>query len=269
MNELDFEQLLEYARLGIRRASVFMGLGVCAADNHSVRNYDLSKQTKLKITPNTQDESLLQHYKDEFQEWVIANGLRELHEAFVEYLEKLNQACLTIGWIAKSHSSEDCDRLHEKFPKAGFPEKIAVLRKSFAVQTAHEEGLLSLNTARNCLTHRRGIVGSADVGDREDLCMRWRALEIYVIPVGGEPILNFDIPPGGLDVSGGVIESKYVERNFNVGVGQMLKLTPLQLAEICFFVDEAAVELANSAVEYARSVGIQIRNRPDMATKDL
>lgn len=133
MNGIDFEELLEYVRFGMRRTSIFMGLGVHAASNPAIRTYDLSSQTKLKITPNTEDESLLQEYKDEFQRWVITNGLRELHEAFVEYLEKLNQACLTIGWVAGKFTSEECDHRHAKFHQAGFPEKLAGLRKNLGV----------------------------------------------------------------------------------------------------------------------------------------
>lgn len=269
MNSIDFEDLLECVRLGIQRTSIFMGLGVHAASDPSIRSYDLSSQTKLKIAPDTEDASLLQEYKDEFQRWVIANGLRELHEAFVEYLEKLNQACLTIDWVAGRLTSHECDLRHKKFHKTGFPEKLKRLREDFDVQTLHEEGLLSLNSARNCLTHRRGVIGSLDVGNASGLCLRWRTLEIYFVPADGEPILNRNIPSGGLDACGGAIESKYVERNFSIGIGQILALEPLQLAEICFFADEAAVELANSAVAFASSQGIEVRNRPDTITADL
>ncbi|MCX5920315.1 MAG: hypothetical protein NTW61_03170, partial [Candidatus Melainabacteria bacterium] len=100
MSGIDFETLLEYARIGIRRASIFMGFGVHAAASSAIRNFDLSKETKLRIVPDTNDETLLGEYKHEFRSWVIVNGLREIHESFTEYLEKLNQACLTIGWVA-------------------------------------------------------------------------------------------------------------------------------------------------------------------------
>ena len=123
MNGIDFENLLEFARLGIRRGSIFMGFGVEAAKNPLIRKFDLSEHTKLKYVESTNDDILLNEYKDEFKCWVISNALRELHEGFAEYLEKLNQACLTLGWVAGDFSPEVCDRHQKKFMRDGFPEK--------------------------------------------------------------------------------------------------------------------------------------------------
>lgn len=262
MKSIDLEELLECARIGIHRASIFMSLAIETAENPLIRKFDFSKQTKLKIVENTDDDEVLKDYKDEFKNWVIGNSLRELHEGFTEYLEQLNQACLTFGWVAGGFSNKDCDRFHKKFFRDGFPDKLETLRNRFSVSTMHERGLVSLNAARNCLTHRRGIVSLEDANHGAELRLSWRALEIYFIPAQGEPILNCDFPKSGVDADGGAIESKYVERNCSFSYGQALTLSHLQLAEICFFVDEAVVELANSAVEYARSKGIKIRDRP-------
>lgn len=113
MNGVDFEKLLETARLGIRRASIFMGFGVEVAQNSLIRKFDLAEHTKLKFVENTNDDILLNEYKDEFKRWVISSALREIHEGFIEYLEKLNQACLTFGWVAGDFNSEMCDRLQK------------------------------------------------------------------------------------------------------------------------------------------------------------
>lgn len=266
MSGIDFETLLEYARIGIRRASIFMGFGVHAAASPAIRNFDLSKETKLRVVADTNDDKLLGEYKSEFRSWVIVNGLREIHEAFTEYLEKLNQACLTIGWVAGEFTPEACDGQHKKFHRGGLPDKFEILRKRFGVITQHEDGLNSLNDARNCFTHRRGIVGPDDFNHEDQLRLRWRTLDIYFIPAGGRPVLTRDIPEGGLPMPGGFIESKYVERICSFSKGEILELSPLQLAEICYFADEAAVELANSAVEYARRKGIPINERPSGAT---
>lgn len=130
--------------------------------------------------------------------------------------------------------------------------------------TEHEEGLVSLNAVRNCLTHRRGIVSVEDLNQGNQLRLSWRALEVYFVPKQGAPILNRDIPKDGLSPDGGFIESKYVERCCSFKFGEPVSLSQLQLAEICFFADEAAVDLANSAVEYARRRGIEIRGRPEV-----
>lgn len=266
MQSIDFEKVLEFARLGIRRASLFMGFAVNMANNPNVRDYDLSHQTKHRVISETKDENVLAEYKHEFRTWVIVNALRELHESFVEYLEKVNQACLTFEWISREKTSEECDRLQKKFHAAGFPNKFDILRRWFTVTTQHEAGWLSVNAARNCLTHRRGVVGPEDLNEGDHLQLRWRALEIYFIPAGGAPVLNHNIPPGGLPMQGGALESKYVDRSCSFEKGQLVELSPLQLAEICAFADEAAVDLANSAVEFARRKGIPVGERPSGAS---
>ena len=262
MQDVDFEEVLEFARLGIRRASLFMGFAVNMANNPDVRDYDLSHQTKYRVLPETDDENVLAEYKHEFRTWVIANALREIHESLIEYLEKVNQACLTFEWVVREKTSEDCDRFQKKFHNAGFQDKFHILRRQFNVTTQHENGWLSVNAARNCLTHRRGVVGCDDVNEGGHLRLRWRALEIYFIPAGGAPVFNRDIPPSGLQMQGGALDSKYVDRSCSFEKGQLVELSPLQLAEICAFADEAAVELANSAVEFARNKGISISERP-------
>lgn len=258
----DFENLLEYARIGIRRSSLFMGLAVRTAACEAIKTYDLSVDTSLRIFPDTDDASLLAEYKEEFRDWVVANALRELHEGFTEYLEKLNQACLTLGCSLGAYTPEECDRYHKRFHKDGLPDKFKSLRQRFSVSTKQEQGLLSLNDARNCLTHRRGIVGPEDFNDGDALHLRWRALEIYFVPKDGEPVLNRDIPAGGLSMPGGAIESSYVEQSCRFRKGDVLVFSPLQLSEICFFADEAATELAHSAVEFAQSKGVEVRERP-------
>lgn len=262
MHGVDFENLLEFARLGVRRASLFMGFAVNIESNPNVRDYGLSRQTNYRFLPETDDEKVLADYKHEFRNWVAANALRELHESFVEYLEKINQACLTFEWVSREKTAEECDSCRKKFHKAGFPDKFEILRLQFEVTTQHKDGWLSLNAARNCFTHRRGFVGSEDVNNGDCLQLQWRALEIYFTPAGCEPILNRNIPSTGLPMQGGAIESKYVERSCVFELGQTVELSPLQLAEICVFADEAAVELANSAVEFGRKKGMAISNRP-------
>ena len=194
MQDIDFEKILEFARLGIRRASLFMGLAINMANNPNVRDYDLSHQTKYRVLPKTNDEKVIEEYKHEFRTWVIANALRELHESFVEYLENVHQACLTFERAVGEKTPEDCDRLQKKFHNAGFPDKFDILRHQFTVTTQHVDGWLSVNAVRNCLTHRRSIVRREDFNEGDRLQLQWRALEIYFIPAEGVPVLNHDIP---------------------------------------------------------------------------
>lgn len=260
-DHINFEALVEVARLGIRRASVFMGLGVNAEASADVRRVDLSGETKLRIVADP-DAALLVEYKREFKNWVIANALREVHEGFTEYLEQLHQACLTIGFRANPFTPDQCDGFHKKFHRAGFPDKFKTLTERFDVSTVHETSLRSINDVRNCWTHRRGVVSQADLNDGSQLTLTWRALDIYIGSKDRLPLHTRDIPPGGVIVENAWVEAKLSDRKRSFKVGQTVELSPLELAEICFSANEAATELATGAVNYARRIGIQGHARP-------
>lgn len=93
--EINLDNILDVAIRGVRRAAVFMGLGVNAAMDTKFTNYQLTHLTKLQLVPTVGPE-VISHFKDEFKIWIEANGFRELVETFSNYMDALHQVCLVI-----------------------------------------------------------------------------------------------------------------------------------------------------------------------------
>ena len=248
--EINFDHILDIAVRGMRRASVFMGLGVNAAMDNDFTNYQLTHLTKIQLVPNVEPEAI-SHFKDEFKIWIEANGFRELVEAFSKYLDELHKACLL---IAKGKWEQQ-----RNFELQGFPNKLNLLQAGFSVGPKHAEYLKSLNRARNCLTHRRGLVGQEDLTDGGPLSVLWLGMDIFVETPNGEKHMLNTIPEGGVFLpDGGSVKVQMVERERTFAFGTQVKFSTLDLAEICLFFDRESRLSLTSAIEFAKNSGVSV-----------
>lgn len=244
--------------LGTRRASAFMGLGVNAALDSEFKKYQLTEITKIQLLPDNLSEEVLNHVKDEFKIWIEGNGFRELVETFSVFLDKIYRACAVAEVSGRRIESVEFQRKIKTFEKEGFPNKLNILSNNFAVRPQHVDYIKSLNKARNCLTHRRGIVGTEDI-DGQHLRVRWLGMDIFIQTPAGDRHQFDDFPEEGLYLpDGGSVMLQFVERERLFDVGDLLKLSTKDLAEICWFFQDQARSAVNSATEYLKSVGIVI-----------
>ncbi len=244
-----------------------MGFGVNSARDPNFKKYDLADETHIRIIPLTEDESIISKYKSEYERWIIANGFRELIETFSIFLEQVHTACLTLAWSIGKYSSVECDTMREKFHDAGLPNKFNTLEQRFGIIYDDKQHILSVNKARNCLTHRNGKVGDhdVDVDDSGELKLTWIDTEILIVPKGKPAIPSTSIPKGGIPTpEGGHIESHNVIRELIFKKGDFLQFTPRQISEICWFVNNTAIQICNSSVEYAKRIGIEVRDRSEL-----
>lgn len=74
------------------------------------------------------------------------------------------------------------------FHRLGLPDKLPLLTKQYGVviDSTLSGHLLSINAARNCLVHRRGVVGDRDVNDSSRLTVGWRKLSLVLKDEDGE-----------------------------------------------------------------------------------
>jgi hypothetical protein len=86
--KIDLRHLGRLAQTGVRRAELFMGLGLNAANRPDFRDYELNKlpvavdQASIPVrslAPNANNETI-ERYKEQFKTWVVSCGLRELLE---------------------------------------------------------------------------------------------------------------------------------------------------------------------------------------------
>jgi len=256
---VDLDKIRDVGYLGVRRASVFMGLGVNAALDAEFKDYQLTHITKLQLVPGTVDSEAIGRFKEDFKTWVEGNGLRELIETFSVFLDRIYEAALLIH---VSKDKVDMAALGAKrhwFNWKGFPNKLDILRSKFSVGPKHADDIVSINKARNCLTHRRGIVRQEDVDTSGRLRVAWLGLDVSAkTPSGGHHSV-MELPAEGLFLpEGATICVQFVKREKLFEQGTPLRLSTRDLAEICWFFQRETDTTIQSVVKHAKANGVPL-----------
>lgn len=254
------DQILDVAIRGVRRASMFMGLGVNAALNDACNDYQLTRITQIQLLPDSISTEALRDVKNEFRLWIEANGFRELIETFHIFLDAIHLACLKFRYGKRETTLEQLKQEHERFSKQGFPNKLDILNNKYSITTNNRDHLVSLNGARNVFTHRLGVVQKKDINSGEHMCVSWLGWDIYIEESNGikhpiEEIIAHQISfPEETSL---MMQVNIHTKNFKTK--QRLTLSSRDLAEICWFMSQEARALTNSLVDHAKQIGIEVR----------
>lgn len=91
MIRFNLDHVLEILRKGIRRADVFMGIGLNAAANDPPISHLLAPEGlhNIRLVKEELTDEEKAHVAAEFGKWVCTNGLRELIETFSIFLHRL------------------------------------------------------------------------------------------------------------------------------------------------------------------------------------
>jgi hypothetical protein len=255
--QIDFSKTKDIADRGVRRAAVFMGIGINAVLGKERLNYDLTNITQIQLMPSNVSDETHAHFKDEFSIWITGNGFRELIETFKVFLDELHHICLILASSKGILSIEKVKSFDKNFPREGLPQKLSLLNDHFNVSPKYPKYLKTLNKARNCLTHRRGIVGFEDCNDIDVLKINWLGIDIFVEEPNGNKTLMTEIPEGGLFLpEGGSVNLQVVQREKKVNRGDIIKFTPRELAEICHYFLIESSNTCGTAINFAKSIEI-------------
>lgn len=259
---IDFDKIIDTARKGVKRATAFLGLGVNAAQDPNFNEYELTRITKLQLLPAELPQDTVNHLKEEFGIWIVGNGFRELVETFSVFLDQVHHACAVIGPSKGKLTVAELAEKQSNFATQGFPNKLNMLQAGYSVAPKHPEYLKTLNKARNCLTHRRGIVGQLDCNEDQRLRVLWLGADIYIEEPSGTKHMIEDLPNGGLYLpEGGDVNMRMVERERQFEIGQLVKLSARDLAEVCWFILREAQATISSAVEFAKAAGVAVKEK--------
>lgn len=236
-----------------------MGLGVNAALDAEFKQYQLTHITKLQLTSDAIDEKTIDHFKQEFKTWIEGNGLRELIETYSVFLDRIHYAALLIDAKANDDTAALITK-GDSFNREGLSKKLSILRSKFSIGPMHADYIVSINRARNCLTHRRGILGKEDVDESGKLRVAWLGMDVFAETPTGERHSLMEIPPSGLHLSeGGTVCFQFIEREKLFYPGTPLRLSTRDLAEICWFFQREANTTIQSLVEYAKTNGVAVK----------
>lgn len=259
MPTIDLDKVLETARLGVRRAMVFMGLGVNTANDPNFSNYKLSKdQVYLDFVPDNLPPENIEEFKAEFKRWVIGNGLRELIEVFHIFLDHVFEVCL-FAFIKKGKANgEDFDEKVKEFTRHDLRDKLKTLKKDFSVEPNFPDQLKTINKARTCLTHRRGIVGKKDITMGDQLVLRWRALNFYFEKDSGEKqAVDLPLDEPQLFEGPGDLKVGFTEKQLGFKMGTQVEIQPNILAELCLAVLNSSKEIIQTTQKALQQLGIK------------
>jgi hypothetical protein len=105
---IDLRKVLEVALLGVRRAGMFIGLGVNAAENPAIIDYQIHGFKEIHLLPVDLPLPAIEASKSDFRQWVIGNGLTELLHHYSLFLDE----SYAVGLVAKSvRKSNDIDAM--------------------------------------------------------------------------------------------------------------------------------------------------------------
>jgi len=256
---INLDQIREIALKGIRRATVFLGLGVNAARDNTFTLYELP-ENHIKFIPEKVSSEEVLSFKKHFEKWIIWNSLRELIESFGIFLDAIHQSCLLFATNKRRVTSKDAITWGPAFEHKGVEEKLKTLRTRFNIVTKNEKYFATINQARNCITHRKGRIGTEDLKGSDSFRPTWRAFEVIAqTPDGKEISLRPPIPETGIYFkNGAMISLKVLERLKDYKLGEVIEFTPVDINEICFLINEAANEIVALTVTYAKDLGIKV-----------
>lgn len=140
------------------------------------------------------------------ERWILANAFRDLIEEVSAFFEGLRSTDATLDLVGRTFTIEEFRATVEApagpFDRLTFPDKLDRLSARKVIPADVDLCLLGINRARNCLVHRRGIVGERDVDESGTLRMAWmRPLLVARMPDGREiPLRPGAILEGGAEV---------------------------------------------------------------------
>lgn len=257
--EIGIDRIVEILKAGVRRTAAFMGLGVNAAIDPEFNKVALPGSiTNMHLLPEISEE-MFPEIKREFAIWVQAGGFRELCESLEQYLTAIYRA----GLYMRASQNGKIPRgtmihIPKTFLHRGIRVKLDMLLADFGVGPQYPDHLSSFWDARNCLTHRRGIVGEEDVCADGVLRLKWLGLDmLFVSHDGTERLLGLGFEPFETG-EGGSLAVRLAERVKEYRVGEQLALSPHDLHEICWSCLRASDQVVASLLQYAEARGVTI-----------
>lgn len=240
---VNIDNIAELAHAGVRRAAVFMGLGLNAAKRGDFNDYELHKlpimpgQTGMPIDflPSNLPEGAVRDFKEHFATWIIGCGLRELLEHYALFLDRIHESCLIIACKNKSLELNNPQKAQKEFENLGIPGKLDKLLKRFRIAPNEADSIKSLYSARNALTHDLGRIKYERCSPGDSFQITWKTFDIFA--QGEETGTIHTIPKliGQITLEPMAICGKAMMRERVFSVGSNIVLSQQDLWEICLF----------------------------------
>lgn len=210
-----------------------------------------------KMSPLNRDSAL---------RWICLSALEDAFEILMEACDECHRLCYLAqrggGPVAISRpldlekglkglieaTTDDKDIL--KIDRGKIEDRLAALKHKYDVSFPWEQEIDSLHRARNCLTHRFGVVEAKDCQDGQQLIVHLRKLELFVTDCGGN---EFPLAPGTIVKSPGSISMRVVPVSYAFDRGQRISVSASTLSELLTTILWAIAELTGSVAKFVSS----------------
>lgn len=261
---IDLDDIARIAQVGINRAYTFMSIAVSYANSSGFSEFEWQGNLYIIVMPQEVTSERLEEYRYNFPNWAVLSALREANEYFDAFLDEIFLAALMIEQGSEQRFRNDLNvKLAEKdkrFEYNGTEGKLRDLQSRFGISAAYAAEMISIRQARNCLTHRLGIVGPKDIGDSTTLSIIWRTSQIFGYnPDGSEFIPEWTLPTRMPPNS--PLMMRWIQQSRSFEMGEQIILSPQELQEICFTISLTVGQIIESFTAYGSSKGVIVNRK--------
>jgi len=248
-------------RAAINEAGIYAGFAYNVKTDSGFTKYALVEDSNIQFVPITTDVNIIQKYKECFYDWVIENSFKYVVDRFSIFLDQIYCVCSLYNIHKTEYSMELINSMEKKerdFHKKKFTEKLTILESEFDVFPNKNTALLSIQSTRNCLTHRNGIVGKADLRNNSEFIVKWTGYHLYAKEQSGvEHDLNIIPPEGVLLPEGASIMLKpNADKQKTFHFNDKIHFFSREFAEILMYLQAEADHILKNAEKFAEKKGV-------------
>jgi hypothetical protein len=265
---IDLIAIAKIAHVGVRRAALFLGLGLNGVNQPGFKDYELHKLPpgeNLAVLPpdiiaRGAPDHVIERFKTEFSTWVTGCGLREMLEHYGLMLDHIHKYGLLVAQTR--HFLDligDPEKLQYEFARRlGIPDKHDRLKNRFQIEPEFASHIDALYSARNALTHGLGTVRAEDIGPDGTLVLQWLAFEMHARGEETDNVVPLRELFGKVTTEAMSLYIRAVERKLSYKVGDKIALTAQDLYEILFFMELHMIPKAMAAfAQFLKDQGVE------------
>ena len=260
---IDFGSMVDRFMVDARRVAFFVGVAQHAAENDAIGAYQMARAGRtsaLEHVPSGLSAEKVREGRHEMADWVLAQGLRDLVEAFEKFMEAPFSAAMLAARIAGVIDAAAEAKWRKEFDNVGLHGKCKVFADVLGIAVPGDQHFATLNRYRNCLTHRRGFVHDIDCdAGTGHMSTTWRGFDLILQLEDGRELSESEFMGRAFDVPGHIV-LRFVNRSKAHPVGARATFSVEELSELVFTFTASAREFAVAAI--ARLVELGVKQDP-------
>lgn len=255
-NPIDITKLQKVFNVAVNRAAWFTAIGLNRTKEALTSEDLVLESSYLRFQVPT--SANLDETKQNFQQWILLNGLREIFQGFERSLDIAYEWLLLLKVDKRETTPKEAKASLKSFRRTGVSNKLTRLSTEFSIKGASFSKIQTISKARNCITHRGAMVGETDVeSETKQLVLKWDYAKLYVLQEDGTEI---DFVPG-IQIQGPAkVMMNIQEKVKTFKVGDRLEISIDDLNEMIFTIKIEGQNIISSINTIFKNSGINVIN---------